>query len=80
VYPSPAGTIGIVTVMPSEDVWTLFATANELWNTVFTSSMEKVSGSPALLVQVSVVGAPEVTLLGTVKVMAETKGKKKKTL
>lgn len=64
--------------MVSSDVWTLFAKANELWKLVFTSSMEKEEGSLAAGVQVIVVDAPEVILLGMVKVMAETRGRKKK--
>jgi hypothetical protein len=50
-----------------------------LWNRlVFTSSMEKVLGSPLLLVQDIVAGPPDVRLLGTVKSTAKTKGRKKR--
>jgi len=40
--------------------------------------MEKTSGSASLLDQEIVAGPPDVRLLGTWKVMAETKGRKKK--
>jgi len=59
--------------------WTLFAMAIALWNRVgFTSSTEKVSGSLASLVQEIVAGPPDVRLLGTEKLMAKTKGRKKR--
>jgi hypothetical protein len=64
--------------MVPADVSTLFAKANESWNAVFRSSMEKEAGSLASLDQVNVVDAPEVILPGMEKVMAETKGRKKK--
>jgi hypothetical protein len=41
---------------------------------VFTSSMEKVDGSPAALVQLIVTVPPDVGLVGASIVRAETKG------
>ena len=75
----PAATIGRVTLMLPAAVWTLFAMAIALWNwLVFTSSMEKVPGSLALLVQEIVASPPDVRLLGIENSMAKTKGRKKR--
>lgn len=58
--------------------WTLFPMAIALWNRlVFTSSMEKTSGSLSLLVQEIVHGPADVRLLGTEKSMAKARGRKK---
>lgn len=64
--------------MEPADGLTLFAMANELWNTsAFTSSSEKVGGSPAAVVQVMCAGPPEVRLVGVSIVSAVTKGMRK---
>lgn len=53
---------------------TLLAIAKALLNDVLISSMEKVSGSPAAVVQVIVTSPPEVGFFGTETVRAETNG------
>lgn len=51
--------------------------ANALWKTsVLTSSNEKVSGSPAEVVQVRVTGPLEWTLVGVSTVRALTRGRR----
>lgn len=52
----------------------MFPIANELWNTVFKSSMLKDWGSPATGAHVITAGPPDVQLVGVVIVSAETKG------
>jgi len=53
---------------------TLLAIANVLWNNMLTNSTEKVSGSPAAVVQVIVAEPPEVRPLGVFTVRAHAKG------
>jgi hypothetical protein len=64
-------------VIDPEATATLFAMANALLKTLFTSSMEMVGGSPGSPVQVIVAGPPDVRFSGIVKVTAETKGRKR---
>jgi len=74
VYPSPGGTLGKVRVMVPAEGWTLLAIANELWNTTFRSSMEKVLGSPAADVQLIVAEPPDERFSGVLSVRAEMRG------
>jgi len=54
--------------------FTLLAMAKVLWNTVLTSSREKVTGSLAADDQVTVKFPAEVGLIGVFRVRAEARG------
>jgi len=73
-YPSPGGITPNSNVRLIRPVWTLLATAKELWNTVFTNSIVKTCGSPATAVQLTVMTLDEAIFVGATIVRAETRG------
>jgi len=74
VYPGPTGTMPSSKVIVPSEGSTLLATAKASLNAWFTSSREKVDGSPAAEVQVTVSWPPDVASVGVSNVRALMQG------